>query len=125
MAKGNGGIRGFLSGRWTTNFVDRDPEIDVYKTMYRDQHIKEDDLAALAGLSTSTVKNMFGGKTRRPQHLTYSKLAAAMGKEYVLQDMREVDYASEIPQAKLQRKEYRAILAKKAAKLAKRTRKTS
>src|SRR5262245_17705498 len=97
MAKGNGGI---LRLRWSYNQVDKDPQIDVWRTIYQKEHIKEDDLAALAGLSTSTVKNMFGGKTRRPQFITYQKLASATGHKYVLHRDGPPDYATEIPKAK-------------------------
>jgi hypothetical protein len=88
---------------WLTrsfNFIDKDPEVDVMRSLYQKQRIREADLAVLAGLAVSTVKNMFGGKTRRPQHLTCCKLAGAMGKEYGLRDIRTPDYAKEIPVAK-------------------------
>ena len=110
MAKGNGGTMWL---RRSFNFVDKDPEIDKFRTLYQKTRIKEDDLAALAGLSTSTVKNMFGGKTRRPQHVTYMKLAGALGKEYAIVDSRDPDFDKEIPRAKEQRKEYRIWLTKK------------
>lgn len=109
MAKGNGGTM------WLTrsfNFVDKDPEIDVIRTLYQKQRIRENELAVLAGLSASTVKNMFGGKTRRPQHLTYCKLAGAMGKRYAMTDDHVVDYAVEIPVAKEQFKAHKARLKK-------------
>lgn len=109
MAKLNGSM--WL--RRSYNFIDKDPEIDKFRTIYQKEHIKEDDLAALAGLSTSTVKNMFGGETRRPQHATFAKMAAAMGYEYGLQREQRPDYVSEIPIAKEQRKAHRAALAKK------------
>src|SRR5262245_28718507 len=113
MAKGNGGTMWL---KRSFNFVDKDPEIDVFRTLYQKQRIKEDDLAALAGCSTSTVKNMFGGKTKRPQHVTYTKLAHAMGHEYALTLNLAPNYETEIPIAKEQRKQYRAYLAKKRAK---------
>jgi hypothetical protein len=53
---------------WLTrsyNFIDKDPEIDNFRTLWQKDRIKENDLAVLAGLSPSTVRNMFG-KTRRP-----------------------------------------------------------
>ncbi|MHC2536966.1 helix-turn-helix domain-containing protein [Bradyrhizobium diazoefficiens] len=110
MVKGNGG---YLGLRWSYNQIDKDPEVDVFRTLYQKQRIKEDDLAAVAGLSTSTVKNMFGGKTRRPQHQTFAKLAAAMGHEYGLKLIATPDYATVIPQAKEERAAYREKLRKK------------
>jgi hypothetical protein len=56
----------------------------------------------LAGLSASTVKNMFGGKTARPQHATFAKMAAAMGYEYQLGREKAPDYETELPLAKEQ-----------------------
>jgi hypothetical protein len=59
----------------------------------------------LAGLSASTVKNMFGGKTRKPQHATFAKMAGAMGCRYGLQRDDAPNYEKEIPKA---REEYKA-----------------
>lgn len=113
MAKGNGGI---LWLHRSYNNVTKDPEIDRFRTIYQQEHIKENDLAALAGLSTSTVKNMFGGTTRRPQHATFAKMASAMGYEYGLQREKTPDYDSEIPKAREEYKAYRAFLQKKREK---------
>jgi transcriptional regulator with XRE-family HTH domain len=93
------------------------------RTLYQKQKIREVDLAVLAGCSVSTVKNMFGGKTRRPQHLTFCKLAGAMGKEYALRDKREVDYKAEIPVAREQYKAHKERLRKQREAAEKRTRK--
>jgi transcriptional regulator with XRE-family HTH domain len=117
MAKG-------LNGRsWLTrsyNFVDKDPEIDVFRTLYQKEHLKEDDLAALAGVATTTVKNMMGGETRRPLHSTFAKLAAAMGYKYGLARDDSPDYGKEIPRAIEQRAEYREHLRKKREREARR-----
>src|SRR5437588_194964 len=108
---------------WLTrsyNFVDKDPECDHFRTLYQKERIKEDDLAVLAGLAGSTVKNMFGGKTRRPQHATFAKMAGALGYKYSLVRDDKPDYESEIPKAREERKAYRALLAKKKRRAAKR-----
>jgi hypothetical protein len=117
--------RGILNMRWSYNNVDKDPEIDKFRTIHQKVHVKEDNLAALAGLSTSTVKNMFGGKTRRPQHLTYAKLAAAMHHEYVLQPISngKIDYDAEIALAKEERKSFRALMIARRERAAKRAKK--
>jgi transcriptional regulator with XRE-family HTH domain len=118
-AKTNGGS-GHNSGRlWLTrsyNFVDKDPEIDKFRTIFQKEHLKEVDLAALAGLSPSTVANMFGGKTMQPRHSTFAKMAGAFGYRYDLTRDEPPDYEHEIPKAKAQFKEYRALLAKKRAR---------
>ena len=101
---------------WLTrsyNFVDKDPECDRFRTLWQKVKIKESDLAVVAGLASATVKNMFGGKTRRPQHLTFAKLAGALGKRYDLVDDHEVNYVREIPKAREQYKDYKAALEKK------------
>lgn len=106
------------NGGWLTrsyNFIDKDPEIDVFRTKWQKEHIKESDLAMLAGLSISTVKNMFGGETRRPQHATFAKMAGAMGYKYGLtrEDDSRPNYEKEIPKAREQYKEHKAALEKK------------
>ena len=57
----------------------------------------------LAGLSPSTVRNMFGGETRRPQHATFAKMAGAMGYSYALARDAKPDYenkgAGRVPRA--------------------------
>jgi len=63
-----------MAKEWLTrsyNFIDKDPEIDNFRTLWQKDRIKENVLAVLAGLSPSTVRNMFGGETRRPQHATF------------------------------------------------------
>jgi transcriptional regulator with XRE-family HTH domain len=119
MAKG-------LNGRsWLTrsyNFIDKDPAVDIFRGLYQKEHIKEDDLAALSGLATTTIKNLFGGETRRPQHATLAKMASAMGYEYKLGREEAPDYSSEIPKAKEQRKQYRVHLRLKREREARRER---
>lgn len=112
MARGNG--HGSLWLTRSYNFIDKDPEIDVFRSIYQKEHIKESDLAVLAGLSVSTVKNLFGGTTRRPQHTTFAKMAGAMNYHYGLtRDADETpDYAAEIPKARQEFKQHRERLAK-------------
>lgn len=108
---------------WLTrsyNFIDKDPEIDHFRSIYQKEHIKEKDLAVLAGLSASTVTNMFGGQTRRPQHATFAKMAGAMGYSYALQREDTPDYAGELPRAREQFKAHKAQLAKQRKKPSKR-----
>lgn len=104
---------------WLTrsyNFIDKDPECDRFRTLYQKEHIKEADLAVLAGLAVSTVKRMFGGDTRRPQHATFAKMAGAMGYKYGLVRDEAPDYARELPKAREQFKQYRATLGRARAR---------
>lgn len=117
MAKNGHARSGHNSGSlWLTrsyNFVDKDPECDRFRTLWQKEHIKESDLAVLSGLASSTVANMFGGKTRRPQHATFAKMAGALGYKYDLVRDHEVNYVREIPKAREQYKDYKAALEKK------------
>jgi transcriptional regulator with XRE-family HTH domain len=104
---------------WLTrsyNFIDKDPEIDKFRTLWQGERIKENDLAVLAGLSVTTVKNMFGGETRRPQHATFAKMAGAMGYEYGLHREAKPDYKIELPKAREEFKAHKQALAKKRDK---------
>jgi transcriptional regulator with XRE-family HTH domain len=115
------GRAGHNSGSlWLTrsyNFIDKDPEIDRFRTIWQKEHIKETDLAVLAGLASSTIGNMFGGKTRKPQHATFAKMAGALGYKYdLVRDGDAPDYESELPKAREQFKEHKAALAKAKAR---------
>lgn len=113
---------GHNTGRlWLTrsyNFIDKDPEIDRFRTLWQKDHIKEADLAVLAGLSNTTVHNMFGGKTRKPQHATFAKMAGALGYKYTLARDDKPDYVGELPKARAERKAYRDQLRKKKERAA-------
>ncbi|MCA1455905.1 helix-turn-helix transcriptional regulator [Bradyrhizobium sp. BRP22] len=117
MAKvGPGHNSGTLWLRRTWREIDRDPECDRFKDLRQKERIKDADLAVLAGLAGSTVKNMFGGKTRRPQHATFAKMASALGYKYDLVRDEKPDYAAEIPKARAEYRAYRATLGKRKAK---------
>jgi hypothetical protein len=106
-----------IGSSWLTRIVrdvDRDPEIDRFQSLFNKDRLKENDLAMLGGLSVSTVKNMFSaGKTRRPQHMTFSKIAGAMGFRYDLVRDDKPDYEAEIPKARDEFKSYKGALRKK------------
>jgi transcriptional regulator with XRE-family HTH domain len=93
--------------------IDHDPEIDRFKTLWREEHLKEADFAMLAGLSVQTVSKMFGNETKRPQHLTFQKMAQAMGYEYTLTREIKPVYETEIPKARAEFREHQAELKKR------------
>ena len=103
--------RGWMSR--SMRLLDHDPEIDKFKTMWRKQHLKESDFAVLAGLMPQTIHRMFDGQTKRPQGLTYQKMAKAMGCEYSLHQEFTPDYDKEVAKARAEFKEYKVELAKK------------
>jgi transcriptional regulator with XRE-family HTH domain len=111
MAKGSNGGTLWMSRSYAV--VDRDPEIEKFQTLWSKERIKESDLAVLAGLSASTVANMFTkGTTRRPQHATFAKMAAAMGYEYTVAREEKPNYDREIPVAREQYKQHKERLAR-------------
>lgn len=106
------------------NFVDKDPEVDRFRTLWQKERIKEADLAVLAGLAPATVHNMFGGETRQPRHSTFAKMAGALGYKYELHrdDGKAPNYEREIPKAREQYKEHKKQLARRKRRAAKRGR---
>ena len=95
------------------NFIDKDPECDRMRSLYQKVHVKESDLAVMAGLSVGCVKAMFGGETRNPRHSTFAKMAGALGKRYDLVDDHKVDFEKEIPIAREQYTAHKEALRKK------------
>lgn len=104
-------VRGWMKRSFRQ--IDADPEIDKFKTLWRDEHLKETDFAMLAGLSAQTVHRLFDGQTKRPQGLTYRKMATAMGYTYTLTRELKPNYETEIPTARAEFREYQEILRKK------------
>lgn len=70
--------RGFI--KYTTySFVEKDPIIDVLRTVKADGEHTNADLSHASKVSRSTLNNWFKGKTRRPQFATVAAVAVAMG----------------------------------------------
>ena len=76
MAKKNGYLR-----YKAYNFIDKDPIIDIIRTIKRDAHVSDAQIANMGGPTAGTLRNWFGGKTRRPQFATVAAAASAMGVE--------------------------------------------
>jgi hypothetical protein len=110
--------RGWLQR--SQRLIDHDPEIDRFKTLWREEHLKEKDFALLAGLNVATVHKMFSNQTKRPQGLTYRKMATAMGYTYTLTRELTPNYEKEIPKARDEFREHQAELKKKRERAAKR-----
>ena len=92
-------MNGILKLTGSYSFIDKDPAVDQFQKIRAKEKISNDDLAVLAKLAKSTVKNMFGGKTVKPAHLTLSKLAMAMNYRYDLVRDGPPDYERELPKA--------------------------
>lgn len=85
-AKSNG-IKIYPSYRHTG----QDPVVRLMKTLREGSSMSDKELRQRNGLSASTAKNWFSGKTRRPQHTTLAAYAGAFGKRFVLEDSNSTD----------------------------------
>jgi helix-turn-helix protein len=62
--------------RWITG---EDPILEFLRNEITDSGLSTTHIATLAGLSTSTVRNICNGRTRRPQNLTVEAVLGALG----------------------------------------------
>ena len=60
-------------------FRDKDPVIDVMRGVVEDANMSYQDVRDESGVSKSTIRNWFHGKTRRPQFATVAAVAGACG----------------------------------------------
>jgi DNA-binding phage protein len=63
------------------NFIDKDPVLDIVRTIVDDSHMKLKRVADSSGVAPTTLYNWFKGKTRRPQFATIAAVSRACGKE--------------------------------------------
>lgn len=70
--------RGFLRYK-AYPFTDKDPIIDVLRTVKRDVEMTDSQIKEAGGPTTSTLRNWFKGTTRRPQFATVAAAGVAMG----------------------------------------------
>lgn len=84
--------KGVLKLYKTYNFVDKDPIIDELRTVVQVQRVSYRGLCEVSGVSASTPRNWFGGKTKRPQYQTVRAIARALGYDLTLgpSNQREV-----------------------------------
>lgn len=64
----------------TYMFEDKDPIIDVMRTLAQDSKRSFKEISTDSGVSTTTLYNWFHGKTRRPQFCTIAAVAGSLGK---------------------------------------------
>lgn len=72
----------------TYSFRDKDPIIDVMRTLVDDSSISYKDISDDCGVSTTTLYNWFQGTTKRPQFCTIAAVAGALGKSIGLVNKR-------------------------------------
>jgi len=61
-------------------FIDKDPVIDVMRTMVQDSRKTFTQVERESGVTSTTLRNWFGGQTRRPQFATVAAVARSLGK---------------------------------------------
>ena len=85
----------------TYNFIDKDPVIDVTRTVLQDvlgEHFVT-RAARLSGVSANTLHNWFKGGTRRPQFATVAAVLASVGYELVPRRTSKLDEKAELEKA--------------------------
>ena len=66
-------------------FIDKDLICDALRTMIRDkEHLKNNHVQQITGVSAATIDGWLDGATRRPQNATITQVSAALG--YVRHD---------------------------------------
>lgn len=61
------------------NFVDKDPIIDEIRTVFDEAGVTYSWVERESGVTTVTLANWFGGKTKRPQAATINAVLRALG----------------------------------------------
>jgi hypothetical protein len=72
----------------TYMFRDKDPVIDVLRTIMDKERLDLNVVAADAGVAVTTITAWLYGITRRPQHATVMAVCRAMGYDYKMVKMR-------------------------------------
>lgn len=68
------------------NFVDKDPAIDVVRTLVQQSRKKYSQIQADGGPTPTCLRAWFDGKTRRPQFCTLAAATRAVGGDVVFID---------------------------------------
>jgi transcriptional regulator with XRE-family HTH domain len=61
------------------SFVDKDPIIDEIRTVVEESGVSYKQIEDESGVTDSTLRSWFQGKTRRPQAATLNAVARALG----------------------------------------------
>jgi transcriptional regulator with XRE-family HTH domain len=70
------------------SFVDKDPVIDIMRTIVADEGETYAEIHLRSGVSTSTMYNWFEGETKRPQYATIMAIARSLGYDMQLKKMK-------------------------------------
>ena len=75
--------RGYLTPYKSYVFKDKDPIIDLTRTVVQDSGLSYAEISIKSGVSTSAMGGWFNGATRRPQFCTINAVGRACGQELV------------------------------------------
>jgi hypothetical protein len=93
------------------NFVDKDPIIDEIRTIYENSGANYQWIHENSGVSTTTLTNWFGGKTRRPQAATINAVLRSLGYKLGVTPMdRPVIISPPMPQPRTRPQSVRHIV---------------
>jgi hypothetical protein len=82
MAKKKKPSRTILRPYKTYLFRDKDPVVDIMRTIVQDSGDSYQTIRDNSGVSTGTLRNWFYGATRRPQFATVQAVARALGQSF-------------------------------------------
>jgi transcriptional regulator with XRE-family HTH domain len=82
------------------NFVDKDPIIDIVRTVFQASGLTYKQLAEESTVCVSTISKMFGGTTKRPQAATINAILRAMGHKLSVRLMIEPEIVAGTPAPK-------------------------
>jgi hypothetical protein len=91
--------KGRLSLYRSYNFVEKDPVIDRIRTIVQREHVDNNDVSKISGVSATTLHGWFDGKTRRPQYATIAAVISSLGYSAKFVKTKRVDVAREVEKA--------------------------
>lgn len=81
-------MAGYLKPYKSYVFKDKDPIIDLTKTIVQDSEMSYQEISEKSGVSVGAINGWFNGATQRPQHATINAVGRACGYELVWTKVR-------------------------------------
>jgi hypothetical protein len=76
------GASAFVRVYKSYHFLDKDPVIDIVRTIVQDSGESYSAVSNMSDVSTTTLYNWFEGKTKRPQYCTVAAVVRALGGDF-------------------------------------------
>jgi transcriptional regulator with XRE-family HTH domain len=92
---------------------ERDPAMLALCGLMREKNLSPKKISLLTNVGESTIDNWDNGKTSRPQHITMTAVARALGHEFELKEVKKLDYAAEEAKARSWHNRHNTSHAKK------------